>query len=79
MALSVTAMTVAYSTYSICTGPGRGIPILFFGQHLQTYYAWAVPISFVLAIIGMFRDRNVWMGTGALVLSMFGLFVAATG
>jgi hypothetical protein len=79
IALSLTSMAVSYSTVQYLYRKGAWNPDSIFGRHLQTYYAWAIMISLVLAIVGMVRDRNVWIGTGALVLSIFGLFVAATG
>jgi hypothetical protein len=72
-------MTVAYSTVQYLYRRGAWHADSPFGQHLQTYYASAVLISFGLAVTGMFRDRNVWIGTAALLLSIFGIFIAATG
>jgi hypothetical protein len=72
-------MTVSYAVVQYLYRRGAWNPDSIFGHHLQVYYAWAILISFVLAVTGMFRDRNVWIGTSALVLSIFGLFISATG
>jgi hypothetical protein len=43
------------------------------------YSAWAILISLILAITGIVRDRNIWIGIVALVLSVLGIFTVATG
>jgi hypothetical protein len=79
IALSVASMTVSYATVQYLYRRGAWNPDSVFGRHLQTYDASAILISFVLAVTGMFRDRNVWLGTGALLLSMFAFLTVATG
>jgi hypothetical protein len=70
MAVSVSSTAVVYSIVEYLYRKGAWNADSIFGRHLQTYYAWAILISFVLAITGMFRDRNFWVGTIALVLSI---------
>jgi hypothetical protein len=78
MILSVGSMATTYSTVEYLYRRGIWNPYSVSGQHLQTYYLWAILISFVLAVVGMFRDRNIWIGTTALVISAFGLLVGIT-
>jgi hypothetical protein len=79
MALSVGSMALSYATVRYLYERGVWNPDSTFGHHLQKYDAWAILISLALAITGLFRDRNIWMGSTALILSMFGLLTITTG
>ena len=77
--LSLSSMTVSYSTVEYLYRRGAWNADSIFSDHLQTYYGWAILISFVLAITAMFRDRKFWVGMIALLLSLFGILIAAAG
>jgi hypothetical protein len=79
MVLSVGSMTVTYSTIEYLYRRGAWNADSAFGRHLQMYYAWAILASLILAITGIFRDRNIWISLVAFVLSMFGILTVATG
>jgi len=79
MALSVGSMTVSYSIVQYLYRTGNWNPDSMFSHHLQTYVACAILASLALAIAAMFRDRPLWPGTVALVVSMFGVLSLATG
>jgi hypothetical protein len=70
---------IAYATIQYLYRTGAWNPDSSFGHHLDTYGGTAALISFLLAIGGMFRDRNVWMGTLALLVSMLAILTHTTG
>jgi len=79
MTLSVSSMALVYSTIQYLYRMGRWNPDSEFGHHLQMYFALAILTSFGLAVAGMIRDRQLWLGIIALVISFLGLLSLAAG
>jgi hypothetical protein len=79
MVLSVGSMAVSYSTVQYLYRTGNWNPDSMFSHDLQTYSACAILAALALAIAAMFRDRPLWPGAIALVVSFFGVLSIATG
>ena len=71
-------MLALFSTISIMHSRGAWNPYSTFSHVLAQCYGLASLSSCILAIVGMFRDRRVWMGGIALLVGMFAVFILLT-
>ena len=77
--LSAASWTALYATTSYFYRRGGWNPDSVSAHRMMVGYSLAMVLSFTTSIAGMARDRHMWLGVVALIMSCLGLLVAMTG
>ena len=77
--LSAASWAGLYAATSYFYRRGGWNPDSVAAHRVMTGYSLVMVTSFAAAIGGMIRDRHIWLGAFALIVSCFGLLIAMTG
>ena len=77
--LSAASWAALYATIGYLYRRGGWNPDSVAAHRLMKGYSLVMVISLATSITGMIRDRHLWLGAVALIVSCFGLLIALTG